>query len=107
MFESAELGNAVDDATYAKKVVTLRNALLAAQSDLLEDKTFPVIVLVNGVDGAGKGSTVNLFNEWMDPRHIQSRAFGLPTREERSRPPMWRFWRALPPKEKIGILFGN
>lgn len=107
MFESAELGNAVDDATYAKKVVTLRNALLSAQTDLLEDKTFPVIVLVNGVDGAGKGSTVNLFNEWMDPRHIQSRAFGLPTREERARPPMWRFWKALPPKGKIGILFGS
>ena len=71
------------------------------------DKSFPVIVLVNGVDGAGKGETVNLLNEWMDPRHVRSRAFGPRTAEERARPPMWRFWRALPPKGKIGVLFGN
>src|SRR5205814_9165161 len=26
---------------------------------------------------------------------------------ERERPPMWRFWRVLPPKGRIGILFGS
>jgi thymidylate kinase len=26
-------------------------------------------VVIGGVDGAGKGETVNLLNEWMDPRH--------------------------------------
>ena len=30
-----------------------------------------------------------------------------PTDEERDRPPLWRFWRHLPPKGKIGIFFGN
>jgi polyphosphate:AMP phosphotransferase len=107
MFESAELGHAVDDKSYAKQSRALRGELLDAQYDLLEDKGFPVIVLVNGVDGAGKGETVNVLNEWMDPRHIRSHAFGAPTDEEAARPPMWRFWRALPPKGKIGILFGN
>ncbi|MGE5616261.1 MAG: polyphosphate:AMP phosphotransferase, partial [Bacillota bacterium] len=60
-----------------------------------------------GVDGAGKGETVNLFNEWMDPRHIHTRAFGALTDVERNRPEMWRFWQALPPKGRIGILFGS
>ncbi|MCZ7654160.1 MAG: polyphosphate:AMP phosphotransferase [Rhodocyclaceae bacterium] len=50
---------------------------------------------------------MNLLNAWMDPRHIQTHAFPPPTDEERERPFMWRFWRALPPKGKIGILFGN
>ncbi|HVY62525.1 MAG TPA: polyphosphate:AMP phosphotransferase, partial [Planctomycetota bacterium] len=59
-----------------------------------------------GVDGAGKGETVNVLNEWMDPRHIQTNAPGEPSDEERERPPMWRFWRLLPPKGKIGIFFG-
>jgi len=27
--------------------------------------------------------------------------------EERERPAMWRFWRALPPKGKIGVYFGS
>ena len=31
-----------------------------------------LIVLIGGVDGAGKGETVNLLNEWMDPRHIRT-----------------------------------
>lgn len=107
MFESAELGHAVDDVTYAKQVKKLRGDLLDAQYDLLEDKTFPVIVLVNGVDGAGKGETVNVLNEWLDPRHVRSEAFGPPSEDEAARPPMWRFWTALPPKGKIGVLFGN
>lgn len=107
MFESAELGHTVDDKHYEKEVEKLRAELLDVQYQLLEDKSFPVIVLVNGVDGAGKGETVNLLNEWLDPRHVRSRAFGDPTEAERQRPPMWRFWQALPPKGKIGVLFGS
>jgi polyphosphate:AMP phosphotransferase len=107
LFESAELGHSVGDASYKKRVKTLRADLLDAQYDLKELGAFPVIVLINGLDGAGKGETVNLLNEWMDPRHIQTHAFPAPGSEEKQRPPMWRFWRALPPKGKIGILFGN
>lgn len=43
----------------------------------------------------------------MDPRHIQTWAFDAPTAEESERPFMWRFWRALPPRGKIGVLFNN
>jgi AMP-polyphosphate phosphotransferase len=107
MFESAELGHAVDDATYAKAVKKLRGDLLDVQFDVLEKKTFPVLVLVNGVDGAGKGETVNLLNEWLDPRHVRSRAFGPSDNGDVQRPKMWRFWHALPPKGKIGVFFGN
>jgi polyphosphate:AMP phosphotransferase len=107
MFESAELGHSIDDALYEKQARKLRPQLLATQYDLLANKTLPVVVLVNGVDGAGKGETVNLLNEWLDPRHVRSTAFGPPSEEEATRAPMWRFWRALPPKGNIGILFGN
>jgi polyphosphate:AMP phosphotransferase len=108
MFESAELGHAVDKKVYDREVPKLRTALLDAQLDALEQKKFATIVLIGGVDGAGKGETVNILNEWMDPRHIQTHAMGgAPTDEELSRPRMWRFWRALPPKGKMGIFFGS
>ena len=107
MFESAELGHTIDKASYEKAVPGLRADLLDAQFDMGEAKKFAVVILVNGVNGAGKGETVNLLNAWMDPRHIQTHAFPPPSDEERERPMMWRFWRALPPKGKIGILFGN
>ncbi len=107
MFESAELGHKISKATYDKEVPRLRENLLNAQFDLVQKGKFPVIILVGGVDGAGKGETVNLLNEWMDPRHIRVHAMGEMSDEERARPAMWRFWRALPPKGKIGVFFGS
>jgi polyphosphate:AMP phosphotransferase len=107
MFEAAELGHKIDDNMFKRKVGKLREALLDAQYDLLEKRSFSLIVLINGVDGAGKGETVNVLNEWMDPRHIRTEAFGPMSEEERRRPRMWRFWISLPPKGKTGILFGS
>jgi polyphosphate:AMP phosphotransferase len=107
MFESAEIGHKIDKATYDAEVPGLRERLLDAQYDLLEKPSFPVIILIGGVDGAGKGETVNLLNEWMDPRHVHTHAMGTPSDEERERPRMWRYIRALPPKGKIGIFFGS
>lgn len=107
MFESAELGHSISKQTYARQVPKLRESLLDAQYDLFQDGRFAVIVLMDGMDGAGKGETVNLLNEWMDPRHIRVAAFAELSDEERERPPMWRYWRELPPKGKIGIFFGH
>ncbi len=106
MFESAELGQKIDKETFDREEPRLREALLNAQYDLSQAHRFPVVIVIGGVDGAGKGETVNTLNEWMDPRHIHTHAFPEPSDEERERPRMWRFWRALPPRGKIGILFG-
>jgi len=107
MFESAELGHQIDKETYRKAVPTLRAALLDAQYDLKEQGKIPVVVLISGQDGAGKGETINVLYEWMDPRFISTLAFSTPSDEERARPAMWRYWRALPPKGRIGIFAGS
>jgi polyphosphate:AMP phosphotransferase len=107
MFESAEIGHQLSKGTFKREEPKLRQRLLDLQYQLLEQRKFPVFLLVNGVDGAGKGETVNLLNEWMDPRHIHTHAFGALTDPERERPEMWRFWQAMPPKGRIGILFGS
>ena len=107
MFESAELGQEISKADYEKEVPELREALLDVQHDLRESGKFQVIILIGGVDGAGKSETVKILNEWMDPRFIETNAMGAATEEELAHPPMWRFWRALPPRGKIGIFFGS
>ncbi|HEX6592565.1 MAG TPA: polyphosphate:AMP phosphotransferase [Moraxellaceae bacterium] len=107
MFESADTGHRISKEAYKQEEPLLRQALLEAQYRLLDAGRFPVIIVVGGVDGAGKGETVNLFNEWMDPRHIITCGFGAPSSEEAERPRMWRFWQALPPKGRIGMLFGS
>jgi polyphosphate:AMP phosphotransferase len=43
----------------------------------------------------------------MDPRHISTLAFSAPSDEEAARPYMWRYWRALPAKGKVGIFAGS
>ncbi len=107
LFDAFESKDTVDDVTYERRIAKLRADLLDVQHDVLARKTFPVIVLINGVEGAGKGETVNLLHEWMDPRHIQAFAFDEPSESERARPAMWRFWRAQPSKGRIGVFFGN
>ena len=79
MFESAEMEHEVNEKTYDKDIEKLRTELVDAQYDMLEDKKFPVVVIVSGIDGAGKGETANLLQEWLDPRHVTVRAFGTPT----------------------------
>ena len=83
----------------------LHAALLKAQRELAE-ANLSVIMTVAGVGGAGKAETVNLLLEWLDARGIQTHAMQEPTDEERQRPAMWRFWRELPPRGRIGIFFG-
>lgn len=107
MFESAEIGHVIDKKTYDNEAPALREALLEAQFELQQQKRTSVIVLINGIEGAGKGETVKLLNEWMDPRLIEVRTFDSQTDEELARPPAWRYWRQLPAKGRMGVFFGN
>ncbi len=107
MFEAAELGSTVSKEEYKRLEPVLRAELLDAQGALLQAPSFPVIIVFAGVDGAGKGETVNLLHEWMDPRWLVARAFGKPSEEERERPEYWRYWLALPPDGRIGLFLSS
>lgn len=106
MFEAAELGRKIPKKEFDKVAATLRMELLHEQQRLRHAK-FPVIVVVAGVDGAGKSETINLLNEWLDPRWLTTRAYQEPSDEERERPEYWRYWRDLPPKGKVGIFLSS
>jgi polyphosphate:AMP phosphotransferase len=107
MFESAELGHKVSKSAFREAVAPLREALLEAQAKLVLDKKTPVLILISGEDGAGKRETIHVLYEWMDPRYLSTLAFDTPSDEERERPPMWRYWRSLPPKGRIGVFAGS
>jgi polyphosphate:AMP phosphotransferase len=107
MFELAESDPKLP-ADQAKTLSTgLRTQLLRAQNKLLERKDRALLILIGGIDGAGKGDTINLLNNWMDARHIRTIAFTRPTEQERVYPRQYRFWRALPARGEIGIVFGS
>jgi polyphosphate:AMP phosphotransferase len=107
MFESAEVGHAVDKETFQKEEEKIRAKLLEAQRALRTQARFPVLLLISGVDGAGKSETLAQLYEWMDARYLTTLAFAAPTDEERERPYMWRYWRALPPHGRTGAFAGS
>jgi len=106
MFEAVELGRKASKSAYKKQEPEIRTQLLEVQG-LLKEKNIPVIIIISGVEGAGKGEVVNRINEWLDTRDIQTHAFWDETDEELERPRFWRFWRKLPPRGNIGIMFGS
>jgi polyphosphate:AMP phosphotransferase len=106
MFETLELGRSIKHKDFEVAETELRSRLLTKQFELAE-RPFPVIVIVSGVEGAGKGSVVHRFNKWMDPRLIDTHAFWDPSDEESERPYYWRFWRQMPAKGRIGVFFGS
>ena len=73
----------------------------------LQHAPFPVLLVIAGEEASGKGEVVNILNGWLDPRGVETFAFHEPTDEERERPPMWRYWRCLPPRGRMAIYAGS
>jgi len=107
MFESAELGHTLSKTAFERQLPRLRKALLDVQFDLLQSAPSSVVILVHGMDGAGKGETINTLNSWMDARHILTVGIDGASDEERLHAFMWRFWRLLPRKGKMGLFSGS
>jgi AMP-polyphosphate phosphotransferase len=106
MFEAAEVGNRIAKKDYESQVPQVRSDLLDLQHRLATSP-LAMVVIVSGVEGAGKEETVNLLMEWLDARGIEVHAMWDSSDEERERPRFWRFWRVLPPRGKVGVLFGS
>jgi len=106
MLKSAELGRSLSKQAYEAALGDLRTSLLKVQAEV-EQANFPVIILINGADGAGKAETLNLLNEWFDARFLRTEAYDEPTEAERARPEFWRYWMTLPKAGQIGLFLGS
>ncbi len=106
MFEAAELRQSIPKAEFEAALPEIRSRLLAAQRALRTTKK-SVIIVVSGVEGSGKTDVVNRLHEWLDARGLHTHAFWRDSDEELERPRYWKFWRTLPPRGSIGILFGS
>ncbi len=106
MFEGVELGRSVSKDDYNAQLPDLRTRLLAAQRKLRR-MDVPIIIVIAGVEGAGRGEVINRLNEWLDNRNVQVHAYWDETEEETQRPRWWRFWRTLPARGQIAILLNS
>ena len=106
MFESVELGQAISKQEFKDQEPGLRAQLLELQRDL-RDANIATLIIVAGVEAAGKGDVVNRLNKWFDSRGLQTHAFWDETDEEKERPDSWRFWKRMPARGGIGVMFGG
>jgi len=103
MFRTAELGRAVSTKDFKKRSLELRQRLLEAQVLLDRTREFSVMIDFAGVDGAGKGSSVNLLHAWMDTRLMTTNAYERSADARRMHPQFWRYWRDLPMRGRIAL----
>jgi polyphosphate:AMP phosphotransferase len=80
----------------------LRVELLNAQFDLHSTRR-NVVVLIAGNDRRGCNAVLNRLHAWLDARYLNTYAFEPRTPDEKERPYFWRYWRAMPPRGRIGI----
>ncbi len=66
-----------------------------------------LVVVFEGMDGAGKSRTIKALIERLDPRGYEVYIIAPPEGEERSHHYLWRFWRCLLPPDKKQVLIFN
>lgn len=62
-----------------------------------------VLLLLQGLDTAGKGGIIRHVAGYMDPQGLSIRSFGKPTAEELSHHFLWRVRNALPLPGRLGV----
>ena len=63
----------------------------------------PVLIVVEGLSAAGKGTIINRMIQPMDPRGFKVSCIASPNRDEQMRPFLWRFWRRTPSADRMAI----
>jgi len=79
--------------------------LLAGYQDrLAAQDTFGVLLVLQGIDAAGKDGTVKHVMSGVNPQAVEVRSFKQPSAEELDHDFLWRYQRALPGRGRIGIV---
>ena len=102
MLENVDLSKSLDKQTYKEWMPKLRQELWQLQRQALE-AGMPVAIIFEGWDAAGKGDSINLLAEWLDPRGTRVHPTSAPLEDELLRPFLWRFWLKLPEAGRMAI----
>lgn len=95
MLETLDLKKSVDKTVYLKSFHALQDRMRALQYQLQQAEIATVVVF-EGVDAAGKGTTISRLVERLDPRLYRVVPSTPPTEEEKGRHFLWRYQMKLP-----------
>jgi polyphosphate kinase 2 (PPK2 family) len=102
MLEKIDLNKKISKKEYKKIFPRLRMKLYALQKASW-DAEIPVIILFEGWDAAGKGTSIQNLTSKLDPRGFKLYPIRAARTYESRRPWLWRFWLKIPGKGEWAI----
>ena len=97
-----DLSRALTEKAYKIELLAWQGRLNRLARDA-KFRRLSVALAFEGMDAAGKGSTIRRVTAGLDSRHYNVIPVAAPTDEERAQPYLWRFWRNLPRKGRVTI----
>jgi polyphosphate kinase 2 (PPK2 family) len=95
MLEKVDLSLSVPKETYKRRIVQLQSRLYDLVHAAFQSQ-IPTMIVFEGWAAAGKGGTINLLTERLDPRGVRVVPISPPRSFETHYPWMWRYWQRLP-----------
>lgn len=95
MLEKVDLRLAVPKTVYKRRIAQLQERLY----DLVHasfQRQIPAMIVFEGWAAAGKGGTINVLTERLDPRGVRVVPISPPRSSEMRYPWMWRYWQQIP-----------
>jgi PPK2 family polyphosphate:nucleotide phosphotransferase len=80
-----------------------RQKLVDAQELFWASGTYSILIILQGMDSAGKDGTIRHVMSGVNPQGCQVTSFKTPSEEELNHDFLWRHMKALPEKGRIGI----
>ena len=80
-----------------------REKLIEMQELLWASDTYSLLIILQGMDSAGKDGTISHVMSGVNPQGCQVTAFKTPSQEELNHDFLWRYTKALPERGRIGI----
>jgi len=102
MLDKIDLNQKIDKADYKRIMPALANRLYAIQKQSW-DANIPVIILFEGWDAAGKGTSIQRLTRHLDPRGYKLYPIRAARTYENKRPWLWRFWLKIPARGEWAI----
>ncbi len=102
MLENVDLSIRLDKQTY-KNVIPLLSARLYEVQKASWDARLPIVIIFEGWDAAGKGTSIQRLTESLDPRGFKLYPIRAARTYEKKHPWLWRFWSKLPARGEWAI----
>ncbi|MCB0063064.1 MAG: hypothetical protein KDE19_13155 [Caldilineaceae bacterium] len=97
-----DLTLALPDKAY-KTVLKAQMERLLELEQLVYQREVPVLIVFEGWDAVGKGTTIRRVTERLDARGFKVLPTQAPRTHEKQRPWLWRFWMNIPRRGQIAI----